>query len=287
MKKILFPTDLSKAAEKAFIYALHLADNLNASLNTLHVYRKPEVRGGGLPHTLAEFYENHDLDEFKNFKDAIPVLRKLQEEQGFNHLDVHHQLEPGRTVETILEIAKKEDYDLIVMGTTGARGLKEIFMGSVAGEVLESAYCPVLAIPEEAEFDGEIDDIAFTINFQDEEVQGYQKLLQIIAPFKANIHCLNVDLTRTEDITIQMEQFKEKLNAYDSGNAKATFNVLDGTDVREALTDYITTHKVDVLAMVTHKRNFFEELFRYSRAKEMSYHSNMPILSIPSHILEA
>lgn len=286
MKKILFPTDLSKAAEQAFIYALHLADKLDATLNTLHVYRKPEVRGGGLPHTLTEFYESYDLDEFKNFKDAIPVLRKIQDEQGFSHLNVQHQLEPGRTVETILGIAKKEDYGMIVMGTTGARGLKEIFMGSVAGEILENAHCPILAIPEEAEFDGEIDDIAFTVSFQDEEVKGYQKLLEIIAPFKANIHCLNVDLAHTEDITHRMEQFKEKLSAYDSGNAKATFEVLDGTDVREALTDYMNTHNVDVLTMVTHKRNFFEELFRYSRAKEMSYHSNMPILSIPAHILE-
>jgi nucleotide-binding universal stress UspA family protein len=285
MKKILFPTDLSKAAEQAFIYALHLTDKLDATLNTLHVYRKPEVRGGGLPHTLTEFYESYDLDEFKNFKDAIPVLRKIQDEQGFSHLNVQHQLEPGRTVETILGIAKKEDYDMIVMGTTGARGLKEIFIGSVAGEILENAHCPVLAIPEEAAFDGEIDNIAFTVSFQDEEVKGYQKLLEIIAPFKANIHCLNVNLVRTEDMTHRMEQFKAKLSAYNSGNTKAIFEILDGTDVREALTDYMDMHNVDVLTMVTHKRNFFEELFRYSRAKEMSYHSDMPVLSIPSHIL--
>ena len=285
MKKILFPTDLSKAAEQAFIYALHLTDKLDATLNTLHVYRKPEVRGGGLPHTLTEFYKSYDLDEFKNFKDAIPVLRKIQDEQGFSHLNVQHQLEPGRTVETILGIAKKEDYDMIVMGTTGARGLKEIFIGSVAGEILENAHCPVLAIPEEAAFDGEIDNIAFTVSFQDEEVKGYQKLLEIIAPFKANIHCLNVNLVRTEDMTHRMEQFKAKLSAYNSGNTKAIFEILDGTDVREALTDYMDMHNVDVLTMVTHKRNFFEELFRYSRAKEMSYHSDMPVLSIPSHIL--
>ena len=146
MKKILFPTDLSKAAEQAFIYALHLADKLGATLTTLHVYLQPEVRKSELPRTVAEFYENYDLDEFENFKDAIPNLREIQEGHGFSHLDVQHQLEPGRTVKTILGIAKQEDYDMIVMGTTGARGLKEIFMGSVAGEILENAHCPVLAI---------------------------------------------------------------------------------------------------------------------------------------------
>ncbi len=285
MKKILFPTDLSKAAEQAFIYALHLADKLNADLYTLHVYRKPEVRAGGLPHTLAEFYDSYDLDEFKNFRDSIPVLRKIQEEEGFNHLNVQHQLEPGRTVETILEIGKKEKVDMIVMGTTGARGLKEIFLGSVAGEVLENADCPVLAIPEEADFDGEIDDIAFSISFSNDEITAFRKLQEIIAPFKANIHCLNVDLAHTEDLTHRMEQFRDRLEEVGLTNAK--FEVLGGTDIREALTDYMEEHRVDILAMVTHKRNFFEELFRYSRAKEMSYHSNTPILSIPAHILQA
>ncbi len=281
MKKILFPTDLSPAAEQAFIYALHLAEKLGAELYTLHVYQKPEVRGGGLPHTLSEFYESYDLDEFENFKDAIPVLRKIQQKEGFGQLNVQHLLKPGRTVETVLKVAKEEEAGMIVMGTTGARGLKEIFMGSVAGEVLENANCPVLAIPEKAEFDGEIDDIAFAVNYQDEEVKAFHKVLEIAAPFQARIHCLNVDLSHTENYRKDMEAFSEKLPPYD----KVLYEVLKGTEIREALTDYMETHKVDILTMVTHKRNFFQELLRYSHAKAMSYHCNMPILSIPAHIL--
>lgn len=281
MKKILFPTDLSPAAGQAFIYALHLAEKLSAELYTLHVYQKPEVRGGGLPHTLSEFYESYDLDEFENFKDAIPALRDIQQKAGFAHLNVQHLLKSGRTVETILKIVKEEKAELIVMGTTGARGLKEIFMGSVAGEVLENADCPVLAIPEKAAFDGQIDDIAFAVNYQEEEVKAFQKVLEIASPFQARIHCLNVDLSHTEDYRKDMEAFSEKLPAYD----QVQYEVLKGTEIREALTDYMETHKVDILTMVTHKRSFFQELLRYSHAKEMSYHCNMPILSIPAHIL--
>lgn len=281
MKKILFPTDLSAAAERAFIYALHLANHTGAELITLHVYQKPEVRGGGLPHTLSEFYESYDLDEFKNFKDSIPVLRKIQEEEGFEALSVHHLLKSGRTVETVLKVAKEEAVEMIVMGTTGARGLKEIFMGSVAGEVLENASCPVLAIPEKAAFDGHIDDIAFAVSYQDEEVQAFGALAELCSSFNAKIHCVNVDLSHTEDYRHEMDEFKKKLPAYDN----VEFEVLQSTDIREGLTKYMETHAVDVLVMVTHKRNFFQELLRYSRAKQMSYHSNMPLLSIPSHTL--
>lgn len=281
MKKILFPTDLSAAAERAFIYALHLANHMETELITLNVYQKPEVRGGGLPHTLSEFYESYDLDEFENFKDSIPVLREIQEKEGFASLSVQHLLKPGRTVETILQVAKEEDVEMIVMGTTGARGLKEVFMGSVAGEVLEKASCPVLAIPEKAVFDGEIDDIAFAVSYQDEEVEAFKVLVDLCSSFNAKIHCLNVDLSHAEDYRNDMNRFKEKLPFYDN----TEFEVIQSTDIREGLTRYMETHSVDVLVMVTHKRNFFQELLRYSHAKEMSYHCNMPLLSIPAHTL--
>ncbi len=281
MKNILFPTDLSAAAEKAFIYALHLADRLGATLTTLHVYLKPEVRGL-LPHTLSEFYTSYDLDEFKNYKDAIPPLRDIQEANGFSHVKVVHLLKPGsRIVPAILQAAKEESADMIVMGTTGARGLREIFLGSVAGEVLENADCPVLAIPEKADFDGQIDQLAFTTTYKEEEKKALEKVMAIMRPFHPSIHCINVDLAHTEPIAHRMDQFKASFEQEEA----IRFYVLEGNDIREEITGFLKEYKIDVLAMVTHKRSFLEELFSYSRTKMMSYHARTPVLSIPAHIL--
>lgn len=283
MKKILFPTDLSEAANKAFIYALHLADKLEAVLYTLHVYQKPEVRAGGLPHTLQEFYESYDLEEFKNFKDSIPSLRAVQEEHGFSHLHVSHTLKGGsKIVATILEVAEKEQPDMIVMGTTGARGLKEIFLGSVAGEVLENAHCPVLAVPESAEFDGELDTVGMAVSFNDEEKLALNEVLDIIGLFKPDIYCVHVDMAHTEEYTHKMEAFAQEFAAH----SNIHFEVVEGNDFQGTLTKYLEGKAVDLVAMVAHKRNFLEELFRYSRTKKMSYHSSIPVLSVPSHILE-
>lgn len=281
MKKILFPTDLSEAAEKAFIYALQFAEELEADLYTLHVYPKPDLRPGGLSRTLADFYESYDLEQFQNFKDSIPTLREIQQAQGLGHLNVQHLLKSGRTVQSIIETASEEAVDMIIMGTTGARGLKAIFMGSVAGEVLEYAECPVLAVPENARFDGKLDNIAFALSYQEEEIKAFQKVLDLAKPFQANIHCVNVDLAHTSAYTGRMEQFKTQLPAYE----RTRFEVLDGLDVKEALSKYMDENELDILAMVTHKRNFFQELFRYSRAKDFSYYTDVPVLSIPAHIL--
>lgn len=281
MKNILFPTDLSPAAEKAFIYALHLADKLDAMLTTLHIYAKPEVKGV-LPHTLGEFYDSYDLEEFKNYKDAIPPLRDLQEAHSFSHVKVAHLLKPGsKVVPAILQAAKEENADMIIMGTTGASGLKEIFLGSIAGEVLENADCPVLAIPEKADFDGQIDNLAFTTTYKEEEEKALRKVMKIMASFEPSVHCINVDLAHTEPITHRMDKFRAAFKEEEN----IQFYVLEGNDIKKVIFDFLPKHNIDVLAMVTHKRNFLEELFNYSRTKMMSYHARTPILSIPAHIL--
>ncbi|MCB0583191.1 MAG: universal stress protein [Phaeodactylibacter sp.] len=282
MKNILFPTDLSPAAEKAFIYALHFADKVGAMLTTLHVYIKPEVKGGKLPHTLSEFYASYDLEHFQNYKDAIPPLRDIQEANGFSHVKVVHLLKGGgKVLPTILQTAKEEDADMIIMGTTGARGLREIFLGSNAGEVLENADCPVIAVPEKSEFDGRIDQIAFTTTYKDEERKALEKVIAITAPFRPEIHCINVDLSHTESITHQMDAFRASFKGQDN----LQFHVLEGNDIKEAIFDFLEKNDIDILAMVTHKRNFLEELFNYSRTKTMSYHARTPVFSIQSHIL--
>lgn len=284
MRTILFPTDFSDAATRAFIYALRLAAKIDAKIVTLHVFQKPDL--SGLPHipkSLEEFYNSIDLYEFENYRDAVPVLDKIQDEQDLNAVEVTHTLYEGDTVETILERATAEEAELIVMGTTGARGLKEIILGSVAGEVLENAPCPVLAIPEQAIFDGLINNLAFTTNYQSKEQKGLAKLRELFSNFAPHIHCVNVDLAHTEAYHQRMDDFSAAAGEADN----LSFHVLDGTDFQTVLTAFLDEMEIDILAMVTHQRTFFEELFHYSKTKALSYHSRTPILSLPEGILEA
>lgn len=282
MRTILFPTDFSNAATRAFVYALRLANKLEARIVTLHVFEKPDMSGfTHIPKTLEEFYNTIDLYEFENYRDAVPALDTIQEEQNLSGLEVVHTLHEGDTVETIMERAKAEAADLIVMGTTGARGLKEIILGSVAGEVLENAACPVLAIPEQAVFDGLINNIAFTTNYQNEELKGFAKVQEVFARFEPMIHCINVDLAHTEEYHGRMDSFRTAVGEA----AQVSFHVLDGTNFQTVLTNFLEEMEIDILAMVTHQRTFLEELFHYSKTKSLSYHSRTPILSLPEGIL--
>lgn len=279
MKNILFPTDFSAAAEKAFAYAMFLADQWKARITTLHVY-SPVDEGVAkhLPVTMKHISDSIELEEFEDYRNSVPHLRERAELMGYSHLEFNHVMkEAGKIIPAILSQAEEEETDLIVMGTTGARGLKEIFLGSVTGEILESAHCPVLAIPEEAVFDNHIDRIAFTTNYQEDEVPALDEVLRFAAPMNAEVHVVHVDLGGEES-----GRRMERLQAASRKYPKLYFEVIRNDNLFEGLTSFLDDKEIDILAMVTHKRRFLKELFDYSRTKRMSYHSHTPILSFPA-----
>lgn len=284
MKKLLFPTDFSTNANNAFIYALHLADKMNASIITLHAYTTPivaPVDGFVVPQTLQTFYDNVDINEFENYKEALPSLRAIAKEQGLEHIDMKHALVLGSTViGTILNVAEEEAVEMIVMGTGGATGLKEIFIGTNGAEVMGNANCPVLLVPSQAKFDGKLDKFAVTTDFRKEELKGIEKALGFAKLFNAHTTCLNVDLFHTNQYHHQMEDVRAVF-----GSDNIDYVVVDGVNLEKTIIEYLESTDIDLLAMVTHKRNFIEELLQYSVSKKLAYHSTTPILSIQAHTL--
>ena len=278
MKNILFPTDFSNNANSAFIYALQLAKKMEVELLVLHVYKLPDIKTN-LPHTVREVYDSIELEEFENFKDHIPLLRKIAEENELDDVPIKSILEEGDTVSTILDVAKKQESGMIVLGTKGASGLKKIFIGSVAGEVLENATCPVLAVPEDAVFGGKINKIAATTIFEDKEYKVIARVLDIADLFDAELHIVNVDLANTSFYTDKMEE----LRSLYKNRSNLFFHVLKGHHVEKVVLDFAQKEKIDLLAMFTRKRKFFRELFEYSYTKQMAYHTTIPILAIQSH----
>jgi nucleotide-binding universal stress UspA family protein len=281
MKTILFPTDFSAFSENAFVYALKIADQMQAEIATLHVYRLPDISALDLPKSLQAVYDSMDLDAFEDYRDQVPALRRQAEEAGLGHISMRHRMVEGEVVSTIIQSAREVDADLIVMGTQGATGLKEIFLGSVAGEVLENAYCPVLAVPKEASFDGQIDRIAITTSYDPTEELAMQRILEFGRQFGASVWVVNVDTGNTEAYAHRMDQLKAKYE----GQPDIHFRVLEGSYLIEPVSEFLELEKIDILAMLTRRRNFMQELFNFSQTKAMAYHAKTPILSIQAHTL--
>jgi len=142
LEKILMPTDFSSSSENAMGYAASFAKEYNAGLIVLHVIQEPH-RLRRVTTTLPE----EEID--KIIADEIEVVKKAMEQfvKDFGEgVNVKTLIKSGIPVVEIVESAKEENVDLIVMGTHGQTGTRHALIGSVAERVVRNAHCPVFTV---------------------------------------------------------------------------------------------------------------------------------------------
>ena len=274
MKKILYPTDFSDSAENAFIYALQVADTLGASVITLHAFDRPDISNFSLPGVLREVYDSIDLDEFENYEDEIPLLRDIASDNGYYHVPMVHVLEEGAPVSAILRTANTNKADLIVMGATGAGRMESFFFGTISGKVLEEAHCPVIVVPIEAKFDGLLDHIAVAVNFKPEDALLVEQLRKFRDQMSGHIHIVHVDTANDASSEEKMKAFCEPWLT----DKRITSHCLKHKDINAGLQTFIQEQKMDILAMLSHRRNWIDEIFHQNRAKSLTFAHAVPLM---------
>ena len=143
VKKILTPIDRSGYKEKILAYAVSLGKAWGAELTVIHVIDP----GRGVPGGRVKEKEREREEEAKRQAEVLvlntidPLIRK----EGINIKK--EVIEESDTVEkAIIDYAKKNNIDVIVIGTKGMTAVEEYFFGSVANAVIHHAHCPVFAI---------------------------------------------------------------------------------------------------------------------------------------------
>ena len=155
IKKILYATDLSKNSAYAFFFAVDMAKKHNASIVILHsiepIRQSIYVEGGmGVEAVLKKAKKQEQEMDIEEIKERLQdFCQKTETQIGSPCVQlVSKILVPlGHPVEEILKAADDEGCDAIVLGTHGKGFLKQTFLGSVAGSVLERIRKPVFIIP--------------------------------------------------------------------------------------------------------------------------------------------
>ncbi|CAM3975456.1 universal stress protein [Flavobacterium sinopsychrotolerans] len=274
MKKILFPTDFSEVSKNAFIYALKLAESINAEIVTMHVYQLPQANYINVSEYLHEIYDVTELSNFENYKDEVPILRSIAEANNLDHIKISHVLILGNLILEIQKIINEEDIDFVVMGTKGATGLKETFLGTVATKVMNDVKAVVLAIPEHCKYHP-IEKILFITEYKPEDTASFLKVMDFAKIFQAHIDCLRVEPVHHEVKNDYINNWNEIIK-----NKDIIFHSIKGDDVEGIILNFIDLHKINLVAMHVHHRNFFEKLFEISLSKKLAFHINVPILAI-------
>lgn len=279
MKRILYTTDFSDTSLNAYRYALHLAQQFNAEIITLHAYQRPVLSTVYLPNTYQNIYEHMETSEFDIFKDTSKVLYKIAEQVELTSVKNTFIMIDDNTQEAILSTIENEQIDLVVMGTKGASGLKEIFIGSVTSHIMEKASCPVLGIPENCSYNKGIQNILFSSDFFPEEISALKYALDFSDNLNAHFECVNTAIDYNDYKQRMIKEWKEKLQFTKYKNV--AFFIADTIGI-ESISKYIDTHDIDLIITTIYNTNYLEELFHFSLAKKLAHHSTIPVLTIPN-----
>jgi universal stress protein A len=143
-RKIVVPLDGSECAAEALNVALTLAHGGAARLAFLAVV-DPIVFTGSMPPSPAL-----DIVLAEKEKEARQLMDAAMGKAKLNGLASTSDVRLGVPFEEILNFARRENADAIVMGTHGRSGFKRLLAGSVAESVLRRAKCPVIIVREHA-----------------------------------------------------------------------------------------------------------------------------------------
>lgn len=270
MKKILFPTDFSETANNAFLYALNLAKSIDAQVYVLHVYELPMITGSLSAGLIQNVYETVELGSFDNFKDNIPQLRQIADENGLNEIPIKFILEEGNFLYILREIIGEERVDFVVMGTDGNTGIEKMLFGSNTINAITSMKIPILSIPKEMSFKG-FKNIGFTTVFDQKDKDALKYLIEIANRHQAKIHCMHV----SKDGKYNEQAMKDWQNQF--AGDPIIFEIYNDADPVNAVLDFIKEKHIDLLTVVSRNKGFFDKIFSPGFTKKIANKNITPL----------
>lgn len=264
---IVVPIDFSNCSKKALEYAINLNKIAKGNLTILHAIQVPILAGDDST-TGTEIREEvaQKLDEIRT---EMPVLQEIEYD---------FELSFDQMTSSIIKLDKKAAVDLIVMGTKGATGAKEIFLGSNTYETIKEIKCPVLAIPEKS-LGFQLSPIAFASDYKRiEKYKDLDTLLYFSKLRNSEIHILHIGedtkISRDELVVgrSQDQYFKDTRHSY---------HFINGSDIANEINRYIESNGIKILALYARKHDLTDKLFHHSLTQEMTYHGEIPLLVLP------
>jgi nucleotide-binding universal stress UspA family protein len=142
MRRIILATDFSKASRKAFAAALAIAKRNHGTLTIAHVIA-PLIPISPDQYIGAETWHEIDAQSRRWVTRQLSALVEQAKRAGVRAVGLTAE---GNPAERIVRIARAKKADLLVIGTHGRTGLARFFVGSVAGQVVARATCPVMTV---------------------------------------------------------------------------------------------------------------------------------------------
>ena len=277
MKKILIPTDFSDNAWHAIAYTMNFFKDQSCTFYFLHTYspaffRMDYVLGGPTFSAIPDV--GIDI--------SLMGLEKTVADVKTTYENPRHTYEIVSSFNTLTdeieELVEKKDIDLVIMGTQGASGAKEVFLGSNTVFAIRKASAPIMAIPEKVKYHP-VRNILFPSDYLTAyKPEELQPVLQMARMHQARFTLLHVH--EEEGLSEAQKDHKAHLERHLEELDYETVE-LDGQLMPDAVLRYIEEHPVDLLVMMNRKHSFFERLLIRQNIDQIGFHVQIPFVVVP------
>ncbi|NNL03617.1 MAG: universal stress protein, partial [Eudoraea sp.] len=214
MKKVILPTDFSYNAYNAISYAMNLLKDEETTFYLLNTYTPAIYQTEYLLHSpgqigLGDIYQSESINQLEELQ------KQLQKEfKNPKHTILTHSAF-NILVDEVSSMVANEEADMVIMGTQGATGAKEIFLGTHTVHVIKKATCPVIAIPADFDFETPVEILFptdYEVAYSEEKLKA---LLDLAELHKSRIQVIHIssgyDLTEIQsENKAKLEKILEK-----------------------------------------------------------------------------
>jgi len=273
MKRILVPIDFSKEAESAAKVAADIARKTGSEIFLVHMLELPvttvdpaEMNSISSEPQIIYFMKlaHQKFEKFKSlpFFDGLKVVESVQFQHAFSG---------------IIAESEKNKIDLIVMGSQGASGLQEMFIGSNTEKVVRRSSIPVLVIKQDVD-EFKIKDLVFASDFNKESKTTFQRVVNFANIFDARIHLLYINTIHNFNTTKNIEnRIAAFMDDFDFDNYDT--NIYNDVSIEKGILSYSRNIDADLIALNTHGRSGLSQLFNGSIGQELANHALKPVIT--------
>lgn len=270
MQKIIVPLDFSEQSEYAMKVAASLAKKHGSEILALHMLELNQAMvssSEGFHPEQTVFFIKLAEKRFGEFLKK-PFLEGVKVTPIIKHYKVFSEVN---------EVAAEHNAELIVMGSHGTDGLKEIFVGSNAERVVRNADIPVLVIKNDIE-DFKVDRFVFASDFKEENLQAFQKAKAFADLLSAEIDMVYVNtpgdsFLSTADTYERINQFLAK------ANIGMEVDIYNDYSVERGILNYSENSGADAIGIPTHGRKGLSHFFMGSIGEDVANHSKIPVVT--------
>lgn len=272
MKKILVPTDFSDHAEYALKVAAQIARKNNGEIFLFHMLELPSQESDAIN-------EGSDIPEIMFFmQKARERFADLVASPYLEGIKITEAIQFEKAFDGIINNSKKHEIDLIVMGSHGASGFHEMFIGSNTEKVVRTSDVPVLVIKkEQAAFNPE--KFVFASDFSDEIKKPFAKVVEFANSFNTQLHLVYINTPNNFKSTHAAEKIIHDFVSQFTLVNGHTSHVYNDVNIEKGVLHFANSVNADLVGMCTHGRQGLAHFFNGSVSEDLVNHAVRPVVT--------